>query len=163
MEIWKQIQNFPLYEVSTLGRVKRIETGKILKLVRKGGYNKIQLFDNGMQKRPAVHRLVAKAFIENPENKPDIHHIDHDKGNNCVDNLMWVTSQENNSYNIHNFNRVLSHCPIKIACVDYIEVKGILFRTLTSASLMLKMSRGVIKMLIKANFKGYQYHPPKFY
>lgn len=94
-EIWKHIDGFPLgYEVSDLGNV-RINYGDDFKLLHltttKAGFK--QVCKDG--KVLKAHILVAKAFIPNPENKPFVHHKDGDRGNNVVDNLEWVSYQEN--------------------------------------------------------------------
>ena len=96
MEEWKSIIEFPNYEVSSLGNVKNIKTGKVLKNCVKGGYYHISLTNENYRKSLLVHRLVALAFIENPENKSDVNHKDKNKLNICVSNLEFMTRQENN-------------------------------------------------------------------
>lgn len=86
-----------LYEVSNLGRVRR--NGKILKLTKNAkGYLMLNLCKNGIVRKFLVHRLVALAFLPNPQNLPMINHKDEDKTNNTVSNLEWCTVQYNNSY-----------------------------------------------------------------
>lgn len=105
-EIWKDIKGYEgLYQVSNLGRVKSLDI--VDRLGRKhksnikyqndngNGYLIVNLKHNGKQKNHLVHRLVAEAFIENPENKKEVNHIDGDKLNNRVDNLEWVSRSEN--------------------------------------------------------------------
>lgn len=105
-EEWKDIQGHPNYQVSSTGRIKSIERTvscfkykkikqeKILKTcLNSSGYKTISL-DN---KRFYIHRLVAQAFLPNPENKPVIDHIDTNKENNSIENLRWVTYSENNN------------------------------------------------------------------
>lgn len=93
MESWKVIYDFPNYEISNYGNVRN--NTKIIKSVpNKHGYNVVVLC-NGTRKSVNVHRLVAAAFIPNPDNKPCVDHIDGDKSNNRADNLRWVTTKEN--------------------------------------------------------------------
>jgi HNH endonuclease/NUMOD4 motif/NUMOD1 domain len=95
-EVWKSIQEYPNYEVSNTGLVKNIKTNKLLKLNNTGGYQRISLKNNIKRNSLNIHRLVALAFIDNPLNKPDVNHKDKNKLNNNVNNLEWVTRQENN-------------------------------------------------------------------
>lgn len=103
-EIWKDIAGYEgLYQVSSLGKVKslnyrRTEKEKILKPVKnRKGYLIVNLHKNHKQKIFAVHRLVATAFIDNPENKSQIDHINTIRTDNRVDNLRWTTPKENNN------------------------------------------------------------------
>ena len=96
MEEWLTIKDFDNYKISSLGRVQNIETGRILKLILSGGYFKIKLSQNHNGKSFSVHRLVALAFIENPENKPQVNHKDKNRSNNNISNLEWSTALENN-------------------------------------------------------------------
>ena len=101
-EFWKIIE-YPdvrnnTYEVSTFGRIRNVNTGKILKdQSDKSGYRIIWLSMNQINtgKTFKVHRLVAHAFIYNPMNKPEVNHINGDKSDNHISNLEWVTSSEN--------------------------------------------------------------------
>ena len=105
-EIWKDIAGYEgWYQVSNMGRVRsldritsknRLIKGEIRKLsVTQHGYLNVSLNKNGVSKTYSVHKLVATAFLENPENKPCIDHIDTCKTNNKVENLRWVTHREN--------------------------------------------------------------------
>ena len=115
-EVWKDIQGYEgLYQVSTQGRVKSLERmipyskgmrkipEKIMQLeLNTDGYWRLKLANGTTKKNKKIHRLVAEAFLPNPEGKRCINHIDGDKSNNCVDNLEWVTHKENMEHAVEN-------------------------------------------------------------
>lgn len=117
-EIWKPIKGYEgLYEISNLGRVKslsrvtphngRVYPTKILKPhINTKKYLDVELSQNGLKQRYRIHRLVAETFIPNPNNKPQVNHIDCDKSNNRVDNLEWCDNSENQR---HAFAHGLNH------------------------------------------------------
>ncbi len=95
-EIWKSIKKYPNYEVSNWGKVKNINRGREVKSSpNTWGYLGLFLYNAGERKRYSVHRLVAKAFVENNEGKEEVNHIDGNKMNNHFTNLEWVTRSEN--------------------------------------------------------------------
>lgn len=97
-ENWKPIEGYEgLYEVSDQGRVRNIKRGgRIMALSTvTHGYIVANLSKDGKTRSVLVHRIVAKAFIPNPENKEQVNHIDGIKSNNSADNLEWVTPHEN--------------------------------------------------------------------
>lgn len=96
-EIWKPIATFEnKYEISNKGRIKNIITNHIYKLTnKKGDYFTVILYDKNHKKSVRIHRLVAEAFIPNPNNYPCVNHKDLNKQNNCVDNLEWCTFSHN--------------------------------------------------------------------
>lgn len=95
VEQWKAVAGYEgLYEVSNHGRVKGPK-GLIKPKVSNNGYARTELWKKGERWRPTIHRLVAQTFIENPENKPQVNHLDGNKLNNTVSNLEWCTAQEN--------------------------------------------------------------------
>lgn len=99
-EVWKSLEEYPNYIISNMGRVFSKKNRKVLKPYPNKQKNKLQYFrvklkdKMGVLKDIFVHRVVALAFIKNAENKPIIHHIDHNGFNNRADNLMWVTAEE---------------------------------------------------------------------
>ena len=115
-EIWKDIEGYEgLYQVSNIGNVKRVEHEDYR--CRQGyrvfkeryltpnkdqnGYLNVGLWKNNTRKKHKIHRLVASAFILNPDSLPQINHKDENKQNNSADNLEWCTSKYNNNYGSH--------------------------------------------------------------
>ena len=112
-EIWKDIEGYEgLYQVSNMGRVKSLERtvrcGRGYKIIperirkaRKNnyGYLQLNLYKDGKIKSYKIHRLVAQAFLENPDNLPEVNHIDENKQNNYVENLEWCSKSYNMTYN----------------------------------------------------------------
>lgn len=108
-EVWRNINGYEgYYQISNIGRVKSLERRRYngsgyyvqkVKILRQSitttGYIKVELSKEGTKKSMKVHRLVAIAFIENPENKPDVNHKDGNPFNNNLSNLEWCTESEN--------------------------------------------------------------------
>lgn len=99
-EEWKPCVGYEgRYEVSNIGRVKSLVTNQLLKpATDKLGRKQVALSLNSKVKATRIHRLVAKAFISNHENKPQVNHIDNNPSNNCVENLEWCTAKENTQH-----------------------------------------------------------------
>jgi uncharacterized protein YjcR len=100
-EEWRDIPGFEgRYIISNYGKIKSVISSKFLKPgIDKYGYSKVTLFDGYHKPRYlTIHRLVGLTFIPNPENLPQINHIDNNKQNNFVNNLEWCTIQYNNKY-----------------------------------------------------------------
>ena len=96
VETFVKIDGFEKYEVSNLGRVRNMKTGKILKpKLHRNGYLMHQFYENNKRKFLYLHRVLATAFIDNPEGKPQVNHIDENKLNNDLSNLEWCTVREN--------------------------------------------------------------------
>lgn len=99
-EQWADVKGYEsLYRVSTCGRVFSIVSSKILKpSCHKKGYLYVSLSKDGIAKSLKVHRLVAEAFLENPNNYPMVNHLDENKANNSVENLEWCDNRYNVNY-----------------------------------------------------------------
>ena len=96
METWKDVIGYEgIYQVSDIGNVRNVKSGKTLKPnLDTKGYLMIRLYKNAKFKICRVHRLVAEAFIPNPENKPTVDHINTIRTDNRLCNLRWFTQQE---------------------------------------------------------------------
>ena len=113
IEEWRSVIGYEgLYEVSNTGQVRsfdryvkysngriHLHKGKVLSPIKdKDGYLQVNLCNNGKIHQIKIHRLVAQAFLLNPDNLPQVNHLDEDKTNNSVDNLEWCTVKYNNNY-----------------------------------------------------------------
>ena len=117
VEVWRSVMGYmDLYEVSNLGRVRSLDrdcvqvfhNGRVQSRRIKGcilrfetnntGYLAVQLLNSGKRKRFLVHRLVAEAFVPNPNNLPEVNHKDECKTNNCADNLEWCNGKYNSNF-----------------------------------------------------------------
>lgn len=101
MEEWREVQDYPGYSVSNLGRVKSLKRGgqRILRPNYRKEYLVVGLYKNNIKHNVAIHRLIAMTFIPNHDNKPDVDHINRSKTDNRVVNLRWATESEN-AFNI---------------------------------------------------------------
>ena len=98
-EIWKEIDNYSNYEISSYGNLRNKTTNCLLTPNIKGGYLCTTLTnDNNKRDAVKIHRLVALTFIPNPENKPTVNHKDHNRTNNVLSNLEWATVAEQNRH-----------------------------------------------------------------
>lgn len=123
----KKIPFFENYSVSDDGIVQNNRTGKILRQQEdKNGYMRVILTKDGKQKRFGVHRLVALTYLENENNLPQINHIDGDKKNNSVNNLEWVTGQQNQQHR----RKVLKSGLVKVRCVE----TGMIYESIKEAA-----------------------------
>jgi len=96
IEHWRMIDGYLNYEISSHGRVRNINTSKILKQSFRNNYYCIGLYSDGKQIKYDIHRLVAIAFCDNNDNLNVVDHIDRNKHNNLYSNLRWVSSSTNN-------------------------------------------------------------------
>ena len=146
MEIWKKINGYDNYEISNYGNVKNIKTNLILKKrISKLGYVKYALCKNGKYKYLLSHRLVAKHFILNNENKPEVNHKDLNKENNYVGNLEWSTKSENI---IHSYQKGRNKKRKKIIRED-----GVIYETILIASIENKVSPTAISNCLSGKSK----------
>lgn len=107
-ERWKDVVGFEsYYQVSSHGNVMSKRTQKVLAHAVRDGYHRVRVSVNGKKSYLSVNRLVATAFLKNPENKPIVNHIDGVKTNNHIKNLEWATCTENN---IHAYETKLKTC-----------------------------------------------------
>ena len=146
-EIWKSIEGYEgLYEISNLGRVKslaRFENGhnansqkryfrkeKFLKQGNVRNYLVVCLLKNGKRKMYRVHRLVALAFIPNPNNYSCVNHKDENPLNNCVDNLEWCSFDYNCNYGTRNerMSKSLKNCKSTSKPIRCVET-GIIYQS----------------------------------
>lgn len=136
-EIWKAIKGYNgLYEVSNKGRVRSWKNGPheprdtpiiFKKRAYSSGYLYVQLSHLNKKKHDRIHRLVAKTFIPNPENKPQVNHKDGDKTNNNVYNLEWCTREENEKHALENGLKLMgeAHANSKLKRCEVLQIRSI--------------------------------------
>lgn len=146
MEEWKDIKGYEsLYKVSNLGKVKSINNDMILSdAVNSNGYKTVVLYKNGNRLTHTVHKLVATAFLNNPNNYPCVNHKDENRKNNNVDNLEWCSYSYNNTYNDVHKNRI-GWKRISIVIYDMINKTSYKYNSITDASKDLNISRHIIR------------------
>ena len=153
MEVWKDIKGYEgIYQISSCGRVRSLhyKKNKILKLTQdKYGYYQINLCKNNKVKNLKVHRLVAEAFIDNPNNYPEVNHKDENKTNNKIDNLEWCTHYYNNNYGTRN-NRVTEKQKKKVICIT----TGEIFNSIKEASIKYNVAASSITNNCKGKLKS---------
>ena len=157
-EIWKDIVDYDgTYQVSNLGHVKTFmfNKGRLLHgSVNQHGYRVVNLRKNGVSRKHFVHRLVAEAFIYNPNCKPFINHIDCNPLNNEVSNLEWCTQAENVHYTMHMGRSVNvvgeQHGKSKLSSDDIIKIREAwdMFHNYSKIGRMFSVNPGTIWAII---------------
>lgn len=137
-KIWKAVPDYPNYQVSSTGEVKSLNynhTGRE-KILSQGkvtkGYLSVVLVNSSGRRMFLVHRLVAKLFINNPNNYNSVNHKDEDKTNNAVSNLEWCDNRYNVNYGTANVRRSKTLSRIKCKRVDQIDTDGRILNTFDS-------------------------------
>ena len=162
IEEWLPINDYENYEVSSLGQVRNKQTKRILKAGSNGGYLSVGLRQNGSSKSCSVHRLVAFAFIENPENKAHVNHKDKVRSNNTVSNLEWVSPLENNIHKCLTLEQKTNQ-NLRIWRVDNNDTKIQLYNSIYDAanwcvdngySPLLHTARGNISYALNGKYKS---------
>jgi hypothetical protein len=119
MENWKSIVGFENYEVSDLGNVRNVKSGKVLKPQNNKGYFRVGLYHEGQQYLFSVHRLVLQTFIPNDE-KLECDHINHIITDNRLENLRWITSSQQQRH-----KRKRKNCSSKYIGVCFVYNKNL--------------------------------------
>jgi hypothetical protein len=153
-EVWKDIPNYEgMYQVSNLGRVKsfrkstnhRWDDEYILKPSKaNNGYCQVTLYNNTIRHKYLVHRLVAEAFIPNPEKLPQVNHKDENPYNNSAENLEWCTAEYNNAYGTARVRTI----DTKSHPVEQFTLSGksiALYRSTRIAAELLGINKGTLK------------------
>ena len=137
-----------LYAITNDGKVWSYRKNIFLKPYLTRGYLKVCLYKDKAEKQVLVHRLVAEAFLPNPQNLPQINHKDENKKNNCVDNLEWCDAKYNINYGERNRKIARSHCK-KVYCVELDKV----FESAKSAAIELNLFDSNIAKCCKSKYK----------
>jgi hypothetical protein len=120
VEHWKVIPNVEKYEASTYGRIRNIKTKHVRLTHVNNGYEKCRVRVDGKLRDMRVSRLIALTWIPNPQNKPQVDHIDENKTNNHIDNLEWVTPSENMIRRYNNNKGCMKPKPLKFENDEHI-------------------------------------------
>lgn len=159
-QIWKVIPGTDnIYSASIYGDIKNNITNRLLKQFVVGNYKKISIYVNKVYKQEFVHKLVAKAFLDNPNNYPHVDHIDTDCLNNNINNLRWCTTKMNNNNPItitKQLNRLRSYNnerKIKISKYDNNKNLVNIYESVISAAKSVNDASTNISRVCKANKK----------
>lgn len=158
MEKWKEIENFDGYWVSTQGRLWSEKSKKFIKTwALRNGYLQVDLCRNAKRYHQLVHRLVAQAFIPNPENKPQIDHVNAKRTDNRVENLRWCSAKENYEFksneskrktemNLHGAKLIIERINDEV-CVTYPSLNSV--PGIAHTTLSMHVSKGKVEFTCK--------------
>jgi len=148
MEYWKQIEGYPHLLISRAGKVWTTTYNRELHPhLTNRGYLRVNLSKDKTVKRASVHRLVAEAFIPNPDNLPTVDHIDGNKLNNCVENLQWLSQSDNCRKAVPS----RGGCIIPIVCVE----TGKVYKSMKQAAEELNIPAATMSAIIKGEYDHY--------
>lgn len=161
-ELWRDVVGYEgYYQVSNLGRVRSVDRwvdvtekgttyrrfypGRILAQGKhRGGYVFANLSVNQKRKERTIHRMVAEAFLSNPNNCGFVNHKDGDKKNNCVENLEWCTEQENMRHYLYVLGGIAKRASRPVVCIE----TGDVFRSIAEAAKFANVSRASISHVL---------------
>ena len=151
----KDIKNYEgLYAITEDGRVWSYKSNKFMTPAQNNGYLFVNLYKEHKLKKAYIHRLVAEAYLPNPDNLPEVNHKDENKANNALSNLEWCTRQYNNSYGMRN-ERISKALGKSVLCVELDRV----FRSVIEAAKQLNInSSNIFRALSGGTEKAYGYH-----
>lgn len=158
-EIFKPVKGYEdKYLISNTGKVKSINFNntnecKYLKLRNEKGYLYVELYKNSKKNKKYVHKLVAEAFIPNPNNLPQINHKDENKENNNTNNLEWCTAYYNSNYGNRNLKVSMNHIRRKVIQYSIDGNKINCFNSIQEASLKTKTCYSSIIRCCKGDYK----------
>lgn len=153
-DFWKPIKDYPHLLISRTGRVWSTTYDKELRPhLTNRGYLRVSLSKDKTVKNGSVHRLVAEAFIPNPDNLPCVDHIDGNKLNNKVENLQWISTSNNMRKACKGKGKLGT--PIPVICVE----TGKVYRSLKEAANAHRIPSAIMSSLVKGEFDRYHgYH-----
>lgn len=148
-EEWKAIEGYPHLRVSNMGRVYSITQKRELKQFKSNrGYMRVALCKDGNVRYTHVHKLVAEAFIPNPENLPTIDHLNSCKCDNRVDNLQWLSHRDN----IQKYEKRFFRVRKSVVCIESDKC----YDSITQASKELGIAVATISAICKGEYDHYK-------
>ena len=147
-EFWKPIKGYPHLLISRTGKVWTTTYNRELHPhLTNRGYLRVNLSKDKTVKRAHIHRLVAEAFIPNPDNLPDVDHIDGNKLNNNVENLQWVSHSDNCRKACKGNDRK----PKPVICIE----TGKIYKTIKDANRELHIPEAVVSAIVRGEYPSY--------